>query len=96
MTNEEYTTRIAVIRAKAAEEIRMLAKEYVATNAKYHDGDVITDGSTIIKVTGVNVHIPSFHSNTPPMYSYKGVQLTKKLEPRKDGAIGHVFPDRIK
>ena len=96
MTKEEYRNAVVAIRAKASEEMRQLAYKYVAENRVYKNGEIISDGHTTIKITGVNIHIPALTYNDAPMYSYKGIQLTKKLEPRKDGAIGYVFPERIK
>ena len=97
MTKEEYRNAFDAIRARASEELRQLAYKYVAENRVYKNGEIISDSSTTIKITGVSIHIPALTSSyDAPMYCYKGIQLTKKLEPRKDGAIGYVYPERVK
>jgi len=64
-----------------------LYRKYVADNAKYRAGDIITNGSKTILVKNVFYCENSFALS---LISYKGYVLTRQLKKRKDGEIGYI------
>lgn len=92
MTAEELQSKMESIARTAALEKKKAYFEYVRTNAKFKIGDVIHDSTTVIRVTSIKFRI--WGSSYIPDIYYEGQQLTKKGEPRKDGATACVDEKR--
>ena len=92
MTNEEMKQKIAHIERVASLQKKAVYREFVLSNAKYKIGDIIGDTSDIIRVESISY---STYCNDI-LICYVGPLLTKKGEPRKDGAKRTVFESNIK
>lgn len=67
--------------------------QWARENAEYQVGDIIKANDTIIQVERlIGRHSACYGSKT--LYvEYRGPQLTKKLQPRKDGQISSIYGD---
>lgn len=92
MTNEEMKQKIAHIERVASLQKKAVYREFVLSNAKYKIGDIVGDSTDIIRVESIS--FTEFHGDVS-IYYY-GPLLTKKGEPRKDGAKRAVFEANIK
>lgn len=92
MTNEEMKQKIAHIERVASLQKKAVYREFVLSNAKYKIGDIVGDSTDIIRVESIS--FTEFHGDIS-IYYY-GPLLTKKGEPRKDGAKRAVFEANIK
>ena len=93
MTKEELKARIAEIDRLAATQKRAAYFEYVRTNAKYKIVDIVGDATDKIRIETISFSVTS---GCVPSIFYYGPQLTKKGEPRKDGAKRCVYECNIK
>lgn len=93
MTQEQLKERLAMIDRQAALQKKVAYFEYVKDNAKYKIGDVVSDATDTIRIEMIDFNISA--TGTVSIY-YWGVMLTKKGEPRKDGAKRAVFEANIK
>lgn len=91
MTKQELDARIDAIERKAYNEKQSAYRQYVAENAKYKIGDIVTDGTDTIRVEQV-----SFSVYREISIFYFGVALTKKGVPRKNREWRAVYESRIK
>jgi hypothetical protein len=91
MTKQELDERIKAIEHDADNAKHLAYRQYVAENAKYKIGDIVTDGMDTIRVEQV-----SFTVYLEISIFYYGVALTKKGVPRKDGERRAVYESRIK
>lgn len=93
MTQEELKERLAMIDRQSALQKKAAYYEYVAANAKYKIGDIVSDNSDTIRVEKI-----AFNINGPGEVSiyYWGPALTKTGEPYKDGRKRAVFEWAIK
>lgn len=92
MTNEEMKQKIAHIERVALLQKIAIYREFAESNAKYKIGDIVGDDSDIIRVEQISYSI--YHGDIS-IYYY-GPLLTKKGEPRKDGAKRAVYESVIK
>lgn len=92
MTNEEMKQKIAHIERVASLQKKAVYREFVLSNAKYKIGDIVGDATDIIRVESISYS--EYHGDIA-IYYY-GPLLTKKGEPRKDGAKRAVFESNIK
>ena len=92
MTNEEMKQKIAHIERVASLQKNAVYREFVLSNAKYKIGDIVGDSTNIIRVESISY---SKYPGGIEIYYY-GPLLTKKGEPRKDGAKRAVFESNIK
>jgi len=92
MTKEELKEKIAAIDRLAKTQKNAAFYEYVRTNAKHKIGDIVGDATDIIRVESIS--FTEYHGDIS-IYYY-GPLLTKKGEPRKDGAKRSVFEANIK
>ena len=60
-------------------------------NARFHRADIIESQGTIILVDSRRGRAKMFHNEL--YVEYRGPQLTRKLEPRKDGQIMSIYDD---
>ena len=92
MTYEEMKQKVAHIESVAELQKKAVYREFVGTNAKYKIGDIVGDDSDTIRVETISYSV--FHGAIS-IYYY-GPLLTKKGEPRKDGAKRAVYESVIK
>lgn len=95
MDLQEYRLQAKTIRDKAEAEVKQLAREFAFANSTVQIGDKITSrlghGETII-VEEIKYSIKPFLSkDESPECVYRGVLLTKKGQPRKDGQRSNIF-----
>ena len=91
MTKQELNAKIKAIELEADRQKHLAYKQYVAENAKYKIGDVVRDATDTIRVEQV-----SFSIYRDISIYYRGVALTKKGVPRKDGERRAVCESMIK
>jgi len=92
MTKEALKEKIAAIDRLAEVQKRAACFEYVRTNAKYKIGDIVGDSADTIRVESIKFT----GSRGDISIYYYGPALTKKGEPRKDGAKRAVYECNIK
>lgn len=92
MTKEELKEKIAAIDRLAETKKRAAYYEYARTNAKHKIGDIVGDATDIIRVESISFNV---YYGDVSIYYY-GPLLTKKGEPRKNGAKRAVFESNIK
>lgn len=92
MTTEELKEKIAHIERVSALQKKAVYREFVESNAKHKIGDIIGDATDIIRVESISYS--EYHGEISIFYY--GPLLTKKGEPRKDGAKRAVFESNIK
>ena len=90
MTREELDERIREIGQEANRQKDLAYKQYVADNAKYKVGDIISDSSDTIRIESIRYSIYRDIS-----IFYWGVLLTKKGVPRKDGEKRAIYERMI-
>ena len=66
---------------------RVAQRNFVKRNARAMIGDIVTDGDCTIKIKALNF----YDMTCDPTTIYHGEELTKKLEPFKNGDIGTVI-----
>jgi len=89
MNEAEFLTKLAELENEFNEKKTNLIIECGLSQRKYNNGDIITsDVGTTIKVDTVKVYrgLEKY-----PMPVYHGVELTKALEPKKNGARGAIY-----
>jgi len=87
MTYEEYQDKLKEIDKKANKEKDAIHIQYADYNNPYKIGDIIEDYYQIIKIESINYHM----SSNALRCKYKGVRLTKKLKPFKNGASSTMY-----
>lgn len=92
MTHEELKQKIAYIERVSEFQKKAVYREFVESNAKYKIGDIVGDATDIIRVEEISY----YESRNVISIYYYGPLLTKKGEPRKDGAKRAVFECNIK
>lgn len=92
MTHEEMKQKVARIERVAESQKKAVYLEFAESNAKYKIGDIVGNSYDTIRVETIAYTI--FHGKVS-IYYY-GPLLTKKGEPRKDGAKLAVYESAIK
>lgn len=90
MTREELEKKILAIRAEAERQKDLAYKQYVADNAKYKVGDIVSDLVDTIRIESIHYSVYRDIS-----IFYWGVLLTKKGVPRKDGEKRAIYERMI-
>ena len=67
--------------------------QWARDNAEYQVGDIITVNDTIIQVERLIGRHSAYYGSKTLYVEYRGPQLTKKLQPRKDGQISSIYDD---
>ncbi len=80
MNIEDYKNKKSVIDHDYRKRLSALAKDFAFSNSSVAVGDIVTDHTGSIKVEAVR-----FHAGNNPSCVYVGVELTKKLVPKKSG-----------
>ena len=88
MTKEEYSEKLEELKKEFESQKTALIIECGLSQRKFNNGDIIRNSVYTIKVDRVKVYIglDSF-----PIPVYHGVELTKALEPKKNGARGAIY-----
>jgi hypothetical protein len=92
MTTEDFKKELSLLDKEHQEKTISLCKRYVLSIAKFKKGDIIADHSTIILVD----EIEFIRFDIIPTVVYKGIELTKKLIPKKSGIKASVFGNNAK
>ena len=67
--------------------------QWARDHAEYQVGDIITANDTIIQVERFIGRHSAYYGSKTLYVEYRGPQLTKKLQPRKDGQISSIYDD---
>lgn len=94
MTDEHFLKGIKYIEKLTADLTAKLIAEYVAENAEFSKGDIITDSSGSIEIESVS-GARYKQSYSVPVIFYHGKVLTKKLTARKDGHKTRVYQGSV-
>ncbi len=96
MNKDEYKKRVAEMEARYNKERLALAKAYADANNPYSVGDILTNGTTIIKVERIRYAQRSGYSEFP-LCIYEGTALKKDLTPRKVQPLrGQLYQTQVK
>lgn len=82
MTKEEYDAELKEIEIYNESQKLELAIKYANANNPHKVGDTVTDHSSTVLIDKIKVSRGIFGG--PPYCVYYGLELTKKLVPRKD------------
>ena len=99
MTDEEFRKEYSQLRQEFEEyeaswekRKRELVNRYVRENARFNVGDIIRANETTIRVGKIyaseSMYLPGI-----VYIVYRGVILTKKLEPKKSGDLYTIYDD---
>lgn len=94
MDKIEYKKLWGEIENEASLKKKELAKRYVITNAKYKPGQIILDHHGFFKIEKITMGY-SIYGNLPEI-AYRGIRLTKKMEPMKKQDNTTCYEDNIK
>ena len=89
MTEDDYKEKLKEIDEQREKARRDLFIQYAAEQRKFNIGDIISNGYTTIVVEKFGTYV-----FTTPEPKYIGKELTKKLEPKKNGGVGTIFGNR--
>lgn len=67
--------------------------QWARDHAGYQVGDIICANDTIIEVQRLIGRHSAYYGSKTLYVEYRGPQLTKKLQPRKDGQISSIYDD---
>lgn len=84
MTEQEYREALHIIKVKAENERRMLAKEFATEHSPVKVGDYISDNCDTIRVEDWGISHRSYEYNSLPCLVYKGKTCKKDGTPRKN------------
>lgn len=84
MDFEAYRAKKKAIESDCHKKIEALARDYALENSSVITGDIVTDniGSIIVEKVKYTMGV----STRAPECCYWGIELTKKMNPRKDGS----------
>jgi hypothetical protein len=89
MTKQEYLNQLEDLNKAHSLKVSKLKKEFALSNQKYKKGDIVKDCIKIIRITKVK-YGTKFGTDICECI-YTGEELTKKLQPKKSGAIGNIY-----
>lgn len=91
--NKAFEETVRVAKANMYKSKQAALDQWARDNAEFKVGDIIASDDIIIKVEKV-VGRHSQYYGTKTLYAeYIGKQLTKKLQPRKDGQKTSIYGD---
>lgn len=90
MSEQEYNERLSKIELAFEAEKKKLYWDYGISQAKFKVGDIIKDHRWIIKIERITVS--KWFDFPRPVYV--GIELTKKLEPRKIKSVQHIHGNK--
>ena len=93
MTEQQYDEKRKQILFCAENDLKKLDIKYASELKKQAEiGDIITDGSCVIKVTKKLIYrYKDIFNKKYPKFVYEGTLLTKKGVPRKDGVQERIY-----
>lgn len=90
MTEIEYTSKLQELKNEAQKQETDLKIKYAISQRIFEIGDIIKRGDeTPILIQGFATSTGWFGGLPQPVY--KGVELTKGLQPKKHGDIGSIY-----
>ena len=87
MTEQEYNEKIKIAEKNYKGSLNEIYKQYAFDLRKFKIGDIIKNNGTTIIIESFS----AYKRQGFPEPVYSGKELTKKLEPRKDGNIGSIY-----
>ena len=91
--NQDYDKDIEVARRKRDNRKSIALNKWAYNNARFNVGDIIESQGTIIQIDQ-RIGRHSGYYGTKTLYiEYRGPQLTKKLQPRKDESRSSIYDD---
>lgn len=91
--NQDYDKDIEVARRKRDNRKSIALNKWAYNNARFNVGDIIESQGTIIQIDQ-RIGRHSGYYGTKTLYiEYRGPQLTKKLQPRKDESRASIYDD---
>jgi hypothetical protein len=93
-TKEWLLKELSAVVANFEQAKTEIYRKYCFANNPYKKGDIITDPVVTIRIEEITFSKQGF-LNGEPCCVYIGEVLTKKLEPRKDGAKASIYQSRI-
>jgi len=93
MDFEEYKNKKSVIEHDYNKRLRALAMDYASSNSSVIVGDIVTDHIGSVLVDNIKFSMSSANKN--PTCVYYGVELTKKMQPRKSGSVRGVWQTNL-
>lgn len=82
LSEAEYNTRLEALQKEHKQQLTSLAHEYAVRNREYKVGDILRGDYAIISVETIGWNDGS--KCTLPHIVYVGMELTKKLVPKKN------------
>lgn len=70
-----------------------VCNQWASCNARFNIGDIIESQETIIRIEKRIGRYSAYYRNHPLYVEYRGHQLTKKLQPRKDENRMSIYDD---
>jgi hypothetical protein len=92
MDKQEYIEKLKAIDDDAKKAKAAISKEFAMSNNPVKLGDIISDHASTIVVD----HIGLGYSCGMPECVYRGVALTKKLVPKKNGSSEKIWQSNLK
>lgn len=92
-SNKQYEQDIHEARNRRDERNGVVLNKWASDNARFNVGDIIESNNTIIQVKKRIGRHSTYYGNMPLYVEYRGPQLTKKLQPRKDENIASIYDD---
>ena len=89
MTEQEYREKLKELKSEYETKKSLLAREFAYSNNPYKIGDIITDDFSIIKIE--SFCYCDYVSGYLPNVGYNGIELTKKLIPKKNGEVRRIW-----
>ena len=92
MDIEEYKNRKSVIDHDYNKSLRALDREFAFSNSVVRVGDIVTDHIGSVIVSDIKL---SRGLGSNPACVYYGVELTKKMQAKKSGAVRGVWQENL-
>jgi hypothetical protein len=93
MDIEEYENKKSVIEHDYNRRLKALAMDYAFSNSSVIAGDIVTDHIGSVLVDHVKFSMSSLSGE--PTCVYYGVELTKKMQPKKAGKVRGVLQGNL-
>lgn len=94
MDEIEYKKLWGEIEAEASLKKKALAKQYVIANVKYKPGQIVLDHHGFFKIEKITMGYSLY--GILPEIAYRGIRLTKKMEPMKKQENNTCYESNIK
>ena len=91
--NKDYDQDIEVARRKRDNRKSIALNKWAWNNARFKLGDIIESQGTVIKIDQRIGRHSAYYGSRTLYVEYRGPQLTKKLQPRKDESRSSIYDD---